>query len=125
MDAENPVIRLCVAVTRSEFAGNLQEARNLAWLAWQARTDDYEACIAAHYVARYQESKHEVLRWNQRALEHARAANDGSCEAFYPSLYLNLGRAYENLGDEVAAQLYYTLAERCGAAHQGEQKRIP
>jgi hypothetical protein len=123
MDNENPVVRLCVAVTQAEFAGRLDEARRLAWLAWQAATDDYEACIAAHYVARYQDTDEGALHWNQEALENAQAVKDGRVEAFYPSLYLNLGRAYENIGDEAAAQGYYALAARLGVDHQGENGR--
>ncbi len=96
MDPENPVVRLCVAVTQAEFAGRLDEARRLAWLAWQAATDDYEACIAAHYVARYQESKEGALHWNQKALACALEVKDSRVESFYPSLYLNMGRALEN-----------------------------
>ena len=120
MDPENPVVLLCVAVTQAEFAGRLDEARRLAWLAWQAATDDYEACIAAHYVARYQESKEGALHWNQKALACAEAVNDVRLAPFYPSLYLNMGRAYENMGDQAAAQGYYALAARLGVEHQGE-----
>ena len=123
MDLEHPVIRLCVAVTQAEFAGRLEDARRLCWQAWQSARDDYEACIAAHYVARYQEGHEEALRWNQQALECAQAVNDGRVEGFYPSLYLNIGRAYENLGDQAAAQVYYALAAEAGVVHQGEEKR--
>ena len=120
MDNENAVVRQCVAVTQAEFAGRLDEARRLAWLAWQAATDDYEACIAAHYVARYEDSKEGALHWNQKALACALAVKDSRAESFYPSLYLNMGRAYENMGDEAAAQGYYALAARLGVDHQGE-----
>jgi tetratricopeptide (TPR) repeat protein len=118
MDLENPVVRLCVAVTQAEFAGRLDEARRLSWQAWQIASDDYEACIAAHYVARYQESSEEALRWNQLALQSAQAVKDGRVDAFYPSLYLNLGRSCENLGDQAAAQGYYDLAAKLGTVHE-------
>ena len=120
MDSENPVVRLCVAVTQAEYAGRLDEARRLAWLAWQAATDDYEACIAAHYVARYQDTNERSLYWNQKALECALAVKDSRVESFYPSLYLNMGRAYENMGNQAAAQGYYAQAARLGVDHQGE-----
>jgi tetratricopeptide (TPR) repeat protein len=123
MDSENPVVRLCVAVTQAEFAGQIDEARRLAWLAWQAASDDYEACIAAHYVARYQESREDALHWNQLALRCAQTVDDGRVAPFYPSLYLNMGRAYENLGDLAAAQAYYARAAELGVDHQGENSR--
>lgn len=120
MDDENPVLQLCVAVTRAEFAGQLDEARRLAWLAWQAAADDFEACIAAHYVARYQLSPEGALRWNQLALERAQAVNDSRVAPFYASLFLNMGRAYENIGEHAPAQGFYSLAARLGVEHQGE-----
>ena len=82
MDPENPVVLLCVAVTQAEFPGRVDEARRLAWLAWQAATDDYEACIAAHYVVRYQESKEGALLWNQKALECALGGKDSRIKSF-------------------------------------------
>jgi hypothetical protein len=118
MDLENPVVRLCVAVTQAEFAGRLDDARRLSWQAWQTASDGYEACIAAHYVARYQESYAEALHWNRLALEYAQAADDRRVEAFFPSLYLSLGRCLENLGDQSAAQSYYALAAELGQAHE-------
>ena len=118
MVIDNPVVRLCVAVTQAEFAGRLDVARRLSWQAWQIARDDYEACIAAHYVARYQDSKEGMLHWNRKALECAEAVNDGRVEAFYPSLYLNLGQACENTGDMSAAQYYYALAAEMGMVHE-------
>jgi hypothetical protein len=122
-DLENPVVRLCVAVTQAEFAGRLDEARLLSWQAWQIASDDYEACIAAHYVARYQESYEECLHWNQVALEHAQEVNDSRVEAFFPSLYLSLGHAHENLGNQAVAQGYYDLAAELGMVHELSLKR--
>lgn len=80
--------------------------------------DDYDACIAAHYVARFQETPEETLRWNQAALKHADAVKDERVKDFYPSLYVNLGRSYEVLGDQVNAQSYYQLAADLGLIHQ-------
>jgi hypothetical protein len=51
MDLDNPVIQLCVAGTQAEFRGEIEEARAFYQQAWEAAQDDFEACIAAHYVA--------------------------------------------------------------------------
>jgi len=64
-------IQLCIASTRAEFAGRVDEARALAVQAWQAANDDFEACVAAHYVARYQDEPQAALDWNQEALARA------------------------------------------------------
>jgi tetratricopeptide (TPR) repeat protein len=118
MDTDNPVIQLCLQGAHAEFEHRLDDARALYQQAWETHTDDYEACIAAHYVARFQESSEETLRWNQIALDHANAAKDERVKKFYPSLYLNLGRSYEVLGNQNKAQRYYDLAAKLGISHQ-------
>lgn len=110
MDLDNAVIQLCIQGTRAEFAGDPEQARDLYRQAWQIAQDDYEACIAAHYVARFQDSPQETLRWNMAALEHADAVLDGRARTFYPSLYLNLAKSYELLGNLQEARRYYALA---------------
>ncbi len=56
MNLDNPVIKLCAEGTRAEFEGRIEDARTLYMQAWEASKDDYEACVAAHYVARHQEA---------------------------------------------------------------------
>ena len=119
MDTSNPVVKLCMEGTRAEFEHRLEDARAFYQQAWDARTNEYEACIAAHYVARFQDSPEETLRWNQVALDHANAVQDGSVQEFYPSLYLNMGGSYEALGDMLNAERYYRLAADLGVMHQG------
>jgi len=120
MDAANPVIKLCLAGTHAEFAGRTEDARSLYQQAWQAAQDDYEACIAAHYVARFQPAPEERLHWNREALERANRVKDGSVQEFYPSLYLNLGRSHEVLGNQAEAHRYYDLAAQLGVVHQAQ-----
>ena len=64
MDTSNPIIQLCLAGARAEFEHRPETARSLYQRAWEARRDDYDACVAAHYVARFQESPAEFLHWN-------------------------------------------------------------
>ena len=120
MDVDNPVVKLCIEGARAEFEGRVGEARVFYERAWDAATDDYEACIAAHYVARFQDNPESRLRWNREALERAYAAGGERVEEFYPSLYLNLGSSYEALGDPTEAQRYYDLAAGLGFVHQME-----
>jgi tetratricopeptide (TPR) repeat protein len=118
MDITNPVIQLCIQGSRAEFGHRMDDARSLYQQAWDLHKDNYEACIAAHYLARFQDSPEEILRWNELALEHAQAVEDERVEEFFPSLYLNLGRAHERLGNQKQAQRYYELAARLGVIHQ-------
>lgn len=117
MDTANPVIQLCIQGAFAEFERRTEDARALYQQAWNLHADDYEACIAAHYLARFQDSPEETLHWNKVALEHANAVNDGRVRDFYPSLYLNLGRSHEILGNQDKAQRYYDLAAELGAIH--------
>jgi hypothetical protein len=118
LSPDSPTLQLIVQSTQAEFAGRMDEARALAWQAWQQAGDDYEACAAAHYVARYQADPQEMLRWNQEALIRAEAANDERVLAFYPSLYVNLGKAHELLGHRAEAERFYQLAADLGLPHQ-------
>jgi len=118
MDSNNPVIKLCMEGTRAEFRGEMDEACSFYQRAWEAAQDDFEACIAAHYVARCQVDLHERLRWNQIALERADALGDERVQPFYPSLYLNMGQSFEQLGQPEEARRFYDLAAELGVAHK-------
>jgi hypothetical protein len=120
MDIDNPIVRLCGEGARAEFEGRRADARDLYARAWEAAQDDYEACIAAHYVARFQECAEETLRWNQIALERAYLVTDGRAADFFPSLYLNLGRSYELTGNPDEAGRFYALAAALGVEHHEE-----
>ena len=97
---------------RAEGENRFEEARLLFTQAWESSTDDFEACIAAHFLARHQENPQDTLRWNQEALARAEAVGDDRVSDFYPSLYLNLGHAHETLGDMEEAARFYGLASQ-------------
>ena len=118
MDLNNSAIKLCIEGTRAEFEHRMDDARSHYQQAWEARLEDYDACIAAHYVARFQETPEGTLHWNQIALDHANAVDDERVKEFYPSLYVNLGHSYEAIGDQANAQKYYQLAADLGVTHQ-------
>lgn len=138
VDPENRVAKLCVAGMQAEAAGHFVEARACFEQAWAARQNDLDACIAAHYQARHQQTLERILHWNQEALRYADAVSrqidhatgtgkgkdngesDAEITAFYPSLYLNLGKSYEDLGDATRARHYYQLAQEKVALLAGE-----
>jgi tetratricopeptide (TPR) repeat protein len=121
MDLDSRVVRLCLEGTRAEFQSRIDDARALYLQAWQEAKDDYEACMAAHYVARHQERPEDALRWNQEALSRADAVGDDRVQNFYPSLYLNIGQAHERLGNRSEASRYFALAASLGAVHRGDR----
>jgi tetratricopeptide (TPR) repeat protein len=118
MDIDNPVIKLCIEGTQAEYQGRIEDARSLYQKAWQAANHDFEACVAAHYVAHLQTDHLERLRWNQLALDKANQVDASLVKEFYPSLFLNMGQSYELLGQPDDAKRYYDLAAELGVIHQ-------
>lgn len=94
-----------------EGDGKPEAARDAFQQAWDASTNDFEKAVAAHYLARQQGSKEDKFRWNQEALERAEATDEPGVQNLFPSLYLNLGRSFEELGKPMEARNHYMLAE--------------
>ena len=101
IDPNNPVVALCAAGMAVE--GTPADARAFFERAWASRRDDYDACIAAHYLARHQGTARETLDWNARAVRHATAVTDDRARELLPSLYLNLADSLAALGDVAEA----------------------
>lgn len=89
IDPANPVVALCAEGMALEGTPDLASERFAR--AWTIRRDDYDASIAAHFVARHQSTPAATLEWNKRALRHADAVADDRIRAFLPSLLLNVG----------------------------------
>jgi hypothetical protein len=123
MDPNNPVVRLCLEGMEAEANGKFEDARRLFEQAWSVCQDDYDACIAAHFLARHQDSSKATFDWNQEALNRANSVGDDRGQSFYSSLYLNLGHSYETLGDSAKARRHYQMAaDRLGDVPEGPYK---
>ncbi|MBD1367499.1 hypothetical protein IDJ77_27055 [Mucilaginibacter sp. ZT4R22] len=109
-DPENKVVKLCAQGMQAEAEGKIDEANACFKQAWDAATNDFERVTAAHYCARNQPNPLINLQWNLDALKYADAIKEDSLKGHYPSLYLNIGKSYENLGDFASAGTYYQLA---------------
>jgi tetratricopeptide (TPR) repeat protein len=116
LDQNNPIVKLCIEGMKAETEGRFLDAVEYFNRAWIESSNDFESCIAAHYVARHQKDPEEALRWNQTALAHAMAVGDSTVSDFYASLYLNLGYSYELVGDPVEARRNY---EKASAISEG------
>ena len=113
MDVTNRVIELCAAGMDAE--GTPDEARRLFEQAWALRSDDYDASIAAHFLARHQPTPDDTLRWNLLAVHHAEAVPEGRADDLMASLYLNLADSYAATGRraealDAARKAFETLA---------------
>ena len=116
IDPNNPVAKLCAEGIAAETSGDLTTAKERYESAWSARSDAYEASIAAHFLARAQDDLRERHRWNAVALVAAEEVGDERAEHFYPSLHLNMGRSCEDIGDLVGARSHYRQArDRLGS----------
>ena len=92
LDPSNPVVALCAE--GMAVGGDPAAAAECFARAWDARRDDFDAAVAAHYVARHQATPAERLAWDARAAayaEAAAAAGDERVRGLLASLYLNLG----------------------------------
>lgn len=112
IDPENLVVKLCAKGMEAEGQGQKDDARLAFEQAWEISRDDFEACIAAHYLARHQPSDEEIARWNREALVRADAVDDNRVDGLYPSLLLNVGHSCETLGQKAEARRYYEAAEQ-------------
>lgn len=85
-------------------------ARSTYLEVWRRATgsgDDYFACAAAHMLGVMESMPlEERLRWHLASLERANRVTDGRVEAWYASIYVNLGQVYRLLdqpGDALAS----------------------
>ncbi len=101
-DSNNAVVALCAAGMAIE--GDLPAARRLFEQAWKVRRDDYDASIAAHFLARHQTTVEDRLAWNIRAARHAEVVADDRARELKASLYLNLADAYLAVGNSADAR---------------------
>ena len=108
IDPANPVVALCAA--GMERDGVPEEALSFFQQAWAARRDDYDAAIAAHYLARHQPSPDATHQWNALAVAHAERVPRDQISELLPSLYLNLASSLAALGQPGEARRALDLA---------------
>jgi len=95
----NPIVKLCIQGMAMEVAGKAEKASALFVQAWNEATDDFEKFIAAHYVARHQKTIADKLKWYETALQLALSITDDTVKSALASLYTNIAKCYEDLGD--------------------------
>lgn len=111
-DQENEIVRLCARGMEMEGQGKPAEAAQLFNEAWEQAADDVEK-FTAHYVARHQPDTAAKLIWDRRALHHALQIKDDTVKAALPSLYLNVGKCYEDLQQFEKAAFHYQAGLSC------------
>ena len=106
----NTVVKRCLQGIGMEENGKPIEAGKLFLQAWNEATTDFEKFIAAYYVSRHQKNVPDKLKWLKTALEHALKVNDVTVASAFPTLYSNIAKCYEDLGDSGKAKKNRELA---------------
>lgn len=106
----NPIIKICLQGMNMEDKGQPEQALSLFLQAWNEATNDLEKFLASYYVARHQKKLHDKLKWTEHALAFVLKINDESVNGALPSLYLNIAKFKEELGDVKNAKKNYDLA---------------
>jgi hypothetical protein len=109
-DPRNEVIKLCVQGMGAEEQGRSDEAGDLFIQAWHESTNDFERFMAAYYVARSRKDIRERLTWFETSLQHAKKINDVTVSSAFPTLYSNIAKCFEELGDDTGARENKELA---------------
>jgi tetratricopeptide (TPR) repeat protein len=106
----NDIVKLCLQGMDLEGKSKPEEANTIFLQAWNEATNDYEKFLAAYYVARHQKNVSNKLKWLDACLQFALKINNDSVQSAFPSLYLNIAKSYEELGDLDNAKKNYELS---------------
>jgi len=94
-----------------EEKGEIEEASGMFLRAWDEAENDFERYIAAYFVARRRQDVAEKLKWFQTSLPFAVGVNNEASTSAFPSLYSNIAKCYEELGDVENAKKNRDLAD--------------
>jgi len=108
----NNIIKLCLQGMDLEEKNKPEEAGRIFLQAWNEATNDFEKFIAAHYVTRHQKSVPDKLNWVEATLQLALKINNDYVKGVLSSLYSNIAKCYEELGDHDNAKKNYELANK-------------
>ena len=106
----NNIVKLCLQGMSMEEKDKPEEAGKLFLQAWNEATNDFEKFLAAHFVARHQKNVSDKVRWLETDLEFALKINDATVVSAFPSIYANIAKCYEDMGDQEKAKAHYELA---------------
>lgn len=113
----NPVVQLCLQGMKIEDKGNPGQALQLFLQAWETASNDFDKFIAAHYVARLQDTVQDQLKWLKINLQFALKVNDAAVKPAFSSMYSNMAKCYKHLGDDGNREKYQDLAFAHKSSH--------
>lgn len=107
IDPANKVVQLCTEGMNAEFEGKMDVSESFFKQAWETASDNFEAFIAAHYMARRKTSPEAQLDWNLKSYQLALQLDENEVMQYLPSLCLNIGKSYEDMSQTTNAIKYY------------------
>src|SRR5215204_4283571 len=107
----NPIIKRCIHGIAMEEQDKPEEASRLFRQAWNEASNDFEKFTAAFFVARHQKNLFDKLQWLQTALQFALRVDNDNVKGAFSSLYANIAKCYEELGDHVNAEKNTALSQ--------------
>lgn len=106
----NKIVKICIQGMEKEDQGKMEEARKIFHHGWDEASSDFEKFLTAHYLSRHQQSSSGKLIWLEKTLDFALKVNDDSVNSALPSLYSNIAKCYEELGNIGKAKDNYDLS---------------
>jgi len=109
-DPNSRIIRLLMQGMAMEDQDKPEEASSLFTEAWSEAAEDFERFIAAYFVARHQKTMEDRLKWLETSLKYALIVNDDAAKSALPSIYLNIAKCHEELGNLEEAKISHELS---------------
>ena len=108
--ANNGIVKLCLQGMAMQGQNKSAEAQRLFLQAWSEATHDLEKFLAAHYLVQYQVTTADKLKWLQTSLQAALNLSDANTLGILPSLYQNIAKCHQDLGNLEDAKQNHDLA---------------
>ncbi len=106
----NPIVKLCLQGIQEEESQNKESAIQFFTQAWNEASNDFEKYLAAHFLSRNQQSAIDRLWWLETTLKLALTIQDDSVKSALPTLYSNLAKCHNELGNNIQANDFRALA---------------
>lgn len=109
-DSKNKIIGLCMLGMNMEEQGDSEGAMAILIKALNESTDDFEKFVATYQIAKYEKNIPEKLKWLEKSLQYAIKSEDYGIKSTLPTIYFDIAKCYEELGESEKAKINYELS---------------
>ncbi|HQQ95295.1 MAG TPA: NAD(+)--rifampin ADP-ribosyltransferase [Bacteroidia bacterium] len=107
----NPIVKRCLLGISLEEKAQPNEAAMVFSDAWKEATNSFEKFLTAYFVARHQKNVQDSLRWYEASLQYALQTEPLTLSGVFSTLYTDIARCNESLGQTELVNLHRQLAE--------------